>query len=82
MPELFTLSPLALAAIPVVIGLVQVVKNLTFVGSQYAPIASLVIGIGLMALTGIEWQAFVVQGLIVGLAASGLYSGFRSVANV
>lgn len=78
MEELFTLSPLALGAIPVTIGIVQVLK-LLIPDSKYAPVVALAIGIGLMALTGIAWQAFIVQGLIVGLAASGLYSGTKSV---
>jgi len=78
MEEIFTLSPLALGAIPLVVGLVQIGKGLD-VPSKYAPIVSIAFGIALMGLTGVAWQAFVVQGLIVGLAASGLYSGGKTL---
>jgi len=74
METLFDFSPLVLAAIPVVLGLVEVTKRVGL-PARYAPLASLVFGVGAIALTGVSWQATVIQGIIVGLAASGLWSG-------
>lgn len=78
METLFEFSPLLIAIVPVVVGLVTVAKN-TGLKSRYAAPASIVAGIALVALTGVAWQVFVVQGIIAGLAASGLYSGGKSV---
>ena len=67
-----------LALIPIVVGLVQVCK-VSGLPSRWAPLCSLVFGVGLAFLV----QAMVVPvtlgmtilaGLIVGLSASGLYS--------
>jgi hypothetical protein len=78
MENLFTLSAIAIGAIPVVVGLVAVVKSVGL-PSRFAPVASIAVGIGLLSLTGLAWQAFVVQGIIVGLAASGLWSGGKAL---
>jgi hypothetical protein len=77
MQTLFEFSPLIMAIVPVILGLVQVVKQVGL-PSRFAPLASIAIGIGLVALTGVAWQAFVVQGIIAGLAASGLWSGSKA----
>ena len=77
MNTLFEFSPLIIAIVPVILGLVQVVKSVGL-PSKFAPLASLVIGVGLVALTGASWQADIVQGIIAGLAASGLWSGSKS----
>jgi Na+/phosphate symporter len=74
--ELFTFSPFVVAIVPVTIGLVQVVKS--FFADRYVPLLAIVIGIALTALTMQSWQATVAQGIIAGLAASGLYSGARA----
>lgn len=78
MQDLFTLSALAIAAIPIDLGLVQIGKNIGLT-SNWAPVASIAIGVGLVALTGATWQADLAQGIIVGLAASGLYSGGKQI---
>lgn len=78
MDTLFQFSPLVVAAIPVALGLVEVVKQL-LLPSRYAPLASILIGVGLMALLpDLEWRAVLAQGIIVGLAASGLWSGGKA----
>lgn len=77
---IFTLSPLALGAIPLIVGLVQVLKGVNL-PTKLAPVASILLGIGILAISGIVWQAFVIQGIIVGLSASGLYSGSKKVLN-
>lgn len=78
MQTLFEFSPAIVAIVPVVVGLVSTLKG-AGLPTKYAPATSLVIGIALVSLTGVIWQAFVVQGIIVGLAASGLYSGAKAV---
>lgn len=74
MENLFELNPAFLVAIPLIVALVQLVKNLGL-ASKFAPILSIVFGIGLVALTGATWQADLVGGILLGLTASGLYSG-------
>ena len=75
--ETFIFSPIIVAIIPVLVGLVTVAKEVGL-PSKYAPLTSVVMGVGLVALTGVAWQAFVVQGIIAGLSASGLYSGTKA----
>ena len=77
MENIFEFSPLIIAIVPVIVGLVQVIKA-AGVPSKYAPLVSIILGIGFVALTTVAWQAFVAQGIIAGLAASGLYSGVKS----
>ena len=77
MESLFELSPSIILIVPVLIGLVAVAKTIG-VSSKLAPATALVLGIGLVSLTGVEWQVMIVQGIIAGLSASGLYSGTRA----
>lgn len=72
--ELFSLSIGGLALIPIVVGLVQGIKSLG-IDSKYAFPLSLLLGVGLLLLGGLVWQMAIAQGILVGLAASGLYSG-------
>lgn len=81
MENLFTLSALTIAAIPVVTGLVSVLKTSLEMPTKFAPLASLALGIASVALIGGVWQAIIAQGILVGLAASGLYSGGKALAN-
>ena len=78
MENLFAFSALAMAAIPLDLGLVAAIKQVGL-PSKFAPLASIVLGIGLVALTGAVWQADIAQGIIVGLAASGLWSGSKAL---
>ena len=74
---IFDFSPLIVAIIPVILGIVEVVKQVGL-PSKFAPLVSVMVGVGLVALTGEIWQSIVAQGLIAGLAASGLWSGAKS----
>lgn len=78
MQEYLQFSPAVLAVIPLVVGLVSVAKGLGLPG-KWAPVASIALGIGLMTIAGGVWQAFVLQGIIAGLAASGLWSGTKAI---
>ncbi len=78
MENLFQFSPLVIGIVPVALGLVAAIKQVGL-PSRFAPIASIAIGIGLVSLTGQAWQADITQGIIVGLAASGLWSGSKAL---
>lgn len=66
-----------LALVPVVLGVVQVGK-IAGLSSRWAPVLSLVLGVGAVSLLDSWTAANVVQGVIVGLSASGLWSGVKS----
>lgn len=75
--NVFELSPYILGVVPILIGLVEVVKGLGL-SSRFAPLASLVLGIGLMYLVpDMTSKMIIIQGIIAGLVASGLYSGTK-----
>lgn len=71
-----------IALVPVIVGLVEVFKR-TGLPDQYAPIASLILGLlvaGLVALSaGTFTAATILTGIAYGLSASGLYSGVKAV---
>lgn len=71
-------------AVPIIIGLVQALKLAGF-PTRYAALASYALGaIGGVVFGAAElipWSTAVAQGLWVGLAASGLYSGIRRATN-
>ena len=66
--------------VPLIIGLVEVVKRLEVVPDKYMPIIALCLGLGGGALlySG-DWVQAVVVGLALGLSAVGLYSGAKNV---
>lgn len=69
-----------LVPIPIVAGLVEIIKT-AGLPSRYAPIASLLVGVGVSYLFGwSEWQWGILNGVVYGLSASGLYSGVKAVA--
>lgn len=67
-------------AIAVIVGIVEAIKRATGMPSKFAPLASIALGI----LAMVAFADFVVTaqdvfaGVIVGLSASGLYSGTRA----
>lgn len=67
-----------ISIVAVIIGLVQVAKTLGL-PTQFAPLASLFFGVGLAFLgSGISVTALMV-GLVLGLTASGLWSGTKTL---
>lgn len=78
MDNLFELSTVAVACIPIVIGLTGIVNTL-WLNKKYAPLLAILFGILFVAMTGVEWQFAVAQGIIVGLSSSGLYSGAKKL---
>jgi len=61
------------------VGLTEVVKRTRYINEQYMPVIALVLGLILSTLLDISTKEMVVQGLIIGLSAVGMYSGGRSV---
>jgi hypothetical protein len=77
MENLFELSTISVACIPIVIGLVGICN--TFISKKYSSILAILFGIGFVALTGVAWQFYLAQGIIVGLSACGLYSAGKKL---
>ena len=67
-----------MASVPVVVGVTAAIREIG-ISSRFAPILSILIGMVFMSLTDITWQATIVQGIIVGLMASGLWSGGKAL---
>ena len=64
--------------IPLVIGVVQVIK-IAGLSKRYVPLASVILGaVGAIFLGGFD-STSLVQGVIAGLSASGLWSGGKAV---
>lgn len=76
METLLQLSPIVAAAIPVILGLVEVVKQLGL-PSKFATLAAILFGIAISWVLGNVWPAFLTQGILMGLASSGLFSGVK-----
>jgi len=75
------ITPLFLGLVPVVMILVEVTKN--FIESKWSPIAALVYGILGAAAIGYSVVAIpviILQGIMVGAMAAGLYSGSKAVS--
>ena len=77
---ILTLSALTLAAIPVVVGLSAVARGIGL-PDRYSPLADIIFGIVIVFLVGgVAWQGDIVQGILVGLAAAGLWNAPQIVA--
>jgi len=68
-----------IALIPVVIGLAEVVNKLGL-NPKFIPVVNLVFGLitGIFFLNPGDIKAGIIQGLFIGLSASGLYSGVKN----
>ena len=80
MTEIFEVSPIVFALVPIIVGLVLMLKNIGL-PSRYAPLASIALGIVFLWLAGITLPAFIIQGIMTGLLASGLWSSSKAVVN-
>lgn len=71
---------LTLVLVPILIGVLQVVKKSDLFNSKFIPIVSLVLGVLLgIVFTGFNIKDGIIAGLFIGLSAVGLYSGTTSV---
>ena len=68
-----------LVLVPLVLGVTQVVK-LTGLPTRWGPLVALILGIGGAFLIGGVHSANVIQGLVAGLSAIGLWSGVKATA--
>lgn len=80
---------IGISGMAVVVALVQLFKAVTALSddpwNRIAPLVAVVAGLGWNALVGsmvvpaLTWQVVVLQGILSGLAASGLYSGQKAL---
>ena len=72
-----SLTPISLALIPVVLGLVSVVKM--YLDARWSPLVSIVVGIAAaFVFPAVTVPLTILQGVLMGLMASGLYSGVKT----
>ena len=71
-------SPLTLAAIPIIVGVVSALK-MAGLPSKWAPVVSIVLGMGIALLVEDTTTLRILGGLVIGLTSSGLYSGTKAV---
>lgn len=74
-------NPYDIVILPVIVGIVQVLKNLGL-SSQWAPIASVILGLigGFFYVAPGDVLQSILSGLALGLAAVGLWSGPKTTA--
>lgn len=78
-PITLDISALSVAMIPVVVGLSAIARGLNL-PERFSPLTDIIFGIGLVTLVGgTVWQGDIVQGIIIGLSAAGLYNGSKVV---
>jgi len=76
-----TLSVQFLILVPVVLGVTQVFK-LTGLSSRWCPLVSLLLGVGGAFLVGGVHAVNIIQGIVAGLSASGLWSGVKATTEI
>ena len=66
------------SAIGLVVALCQIIKG--YIGSKYIPLVSLVLGIGIVALSQKTFSIeIMLTGLTIGLGACGAFAGTKSL---
>ncbi len=72
---------LGIAFVPLIIGISEVIKR-TGVNVKIIPICNMILGLvfGIGFVNPNDIRAGIIQGLFIGLSASGLYSGVKNVA--
>ncbi len=70
---------MSIALVPVVLAVTQVVKSF-LTDTRYIPVVSIVLGVAASFATPHVTDAFftAVQGILIGLSASGLFSGVKT----
>lgn len=66
------------AIVPLIIGIVQLLKKYGF-PVKYSPIAAIVLGLAFGIAFAANLKEAVIIGLMLGLSASGLYSGGKNL---
>lgn len=71
---------ITLILVPILVGVLEVIKKTELFNSKFIPVLSLVLGVLLgIIFTGFNVQDGVIAGLFIGLSAVGLYSGTTNV---
>lgn len=73
------LNALSLGLVPVVLGVVQIIKGLG-INPKWSPVVAIVLGILLGFLVTTGWQSIILSGIVIGLSASGLWSSAKSLS--
>lgn len=74
------IQPEFLLLVPIVIGLVEVVKK--YMADRYAPLFALLFGlVGAFGLSGFSSDV-ALQGIVIGLTSIGLYSGTTNTLKI
>jgi hypothetical protein len=74
-------SIVAASSIPIILAIVQAFKMAEWVKDKYAPFLSIGVGVGLSLLfnnTFADLGGSILTGIMLGLSASGLYSGLKT----
>lgn len=72
---------IGLILIPILVGLLQAIKQAAFINDKFVPIISIVLGVVLgIVFTGFEIKEGIIAGLFIGLSAVGLFSGSTNVS--
>jgi len=69
-----------IAIVPLIIGLSEVIKKIGF-NQKFIPVVNLILGLiaGIVFISPGNIKVGIIQGLFIGLSASGLYSGTKNV---
>lgn len=71
---------LTLVLVPILIGILEVIKKAELFNSKFIPIVSLILGVILgIIFTGFNLKDGIIAGLFIGLSSVGLYSGTTNV---
>lgn len=75
----------AAVVVPIILSIVQACKLTGWVKDKYAPFLAMFVGIGVTMLLSHDLMNdisnLILQGILFGLASSGLYSGIKTTAN-
>jgi len=69
-----------IAIVPLIIGLSEVIKKIGF-NQKFIPVVNLILGLaaGIIFTSPGDIKVGIIQGIFIGLSASGLYSGTKNV---
>ena len=80
MQSILTNEYLTLVLVPILIGVLEVIKRSDIINPKFIPIVSLVLGVLLgIIFSGFDLKDGIIAGLFLGLSAVGLYSGTTNV---
>ena len=80
MLEILSNEYLTLVLVPILIGVLEVIKRTELFNKKFIPVVSLILGVILgIVFTGFNLKDGIIAGLFIGLSAVGLYSGTTNV---